>query len=86
MDAVAFGSIAESPHIGFGAAGAGESLGVSGFVLTVRSREAGVLSSPRGFELVIRGRTWFCAATGTTARRKGKARKNFFMATLKSTS
>lgn len=74
------GTIAESPHIGLDVLA--ESLGVGGFVLTVRSRDAGMLSSARGIELVIRGRTWSCAATGTTARRKGKARESFFMATL----
>jgi len=73
-----------SPHVGcalFAAAGS-DTVGTA--AVTVRLRAAWS-SSAREIAEVIRGRTWFCAAAGTTARRKGKAKKSFFMATLKST-
>ena len=80
MEAGNVGAIAESPHIGFDVLG--ESLGVGGLRLTVRSRAAGMLFSARGVEVVIRGRTWSWAAAETTARRNGKAKESFCMATL----
>jgi hypothetical protein len=79
----AFGTIAESPHAGFDALVDVESLGIVVVPATVRPRDAVPwFSSARGIALVIRGRTWFCAAAGTAASRKGKARVRVFMATL----
>jgi hypothetical protein len=80
--AAAPGLMAESPHNGFGSVSDTDSP-ETGVTVEVRPRDVVAwFSSKRGIALAIRGRTWFCANAGTTARRKSKASGNFFMATL----